>query len=192
MDTRNTTRAERATDAIGRTRRGAHSQTRSQRAVLGHAGILGTGRNAVGYAYCTRQDHVHIAPARAYTREPMTYGRERAIVRFAPRTSVGTGTVRTSHYDAWDGTRRILPSAPYVGGEAWRAAQRERTRNAPQGNAHTCEREHIERTPKCTCAAFGGVAHTHRTDDGIGYSQAPRITYAEVLRNIDARERLNV
>jgi len=160
----------------------------SQRATLGVRGTIGTGRNAVAYAYRTDgRAEVFVCPARAYTREPMT-ARERAIVRFAPRISEGTGTVRVAHYDPWDGTRRILPNAPYVGGEAWRAAQRERVRNAPQGDAHTCTRETRDVTRRCTCASFGGAKHTHRTDDGIDYAQAPRLTYTEVLARIAARD----
>ena len=161
----------------------------SQRGTLGTRGVIGTGRNAVAYAYRTDgHAEVFVCPARAYTREPMTYGRERAIVRFAPRMAEGTGSVRVAHYDPWDGTRRILPNAPYVGGEAWRADQRARVRNAPTGNAHTCTRETRDVTRRCTCAAFGGAKHTHRTDDGIAYAQAPRLTYADVLARIDARE----
>jgi hypothetical protein len=159
----------------------------SQRATLGTRGVIGSGRNAVAYAYRTNGSGVFVCPARAYTREPMT-ARERAIVRFAPRTSTGTGTVRVAHYDPWDGTRRILPNAPYVGGEAWRAVQRERVRNAPQGTAHTCARETRDVERRCICAAFGGERHTHRRDDGIDYAQAPRLTYAEVLARIAARD----
>lgn len=161
---------------------------RDVRAMLGETGAIGTGRNAIAYAWCKRGEHFHIAPARAYAREPMTYGRERAIVRFAPRDTVGTGDVRTREYDPWNGTRRILPDAPYVGGEAWRAAQRARVRNAPTTRAHTCERETANRTPKCDCAMFGGAPHMHRTDDGIDVTQAPRLTYAEVLARIAARD----
>jgi len=161
----------------------------SQRATLGVRGTIGTGRNAVAYAYRTDgHSEVFVCPARAYTREPMAGTRARAIVRFAPRMAEGTGTVRVAHYDPWDGTRRVLPDAPYVGGEAWRAAQRERVRNAPTGNAHTCTRTERDTTPRCTCAAFGGSKHTHRTDDGIAYAQAPRLTYADVLARIASRE----
>lgn len=167
----------------------AHTRTQSQRTVLGMRGTLGEGRRAVAYAYCERHAHVNIAPANAYTREPMT-ARERAIVRFAPRMSEGTGPLRVREYDPWNGTRRILPNAPYVGGEAWRADQRERVRNAPTGHAHTCASERREVTRKCTCAAYGGAPHAHRTDDGIAHSQAPRITYADVLARINAREHL--
>jgi hypothetical protein len=179
------TMAGRTTGSVSRT----DARLPSQRATLGMRGVLGTGRNAVAYAYRSHGDGVNICPARAYTREPMAGRRERALVRFTVRTSVGTGTARTSHYDPWDGTRRILPNAPYVGGEAWRREQRERVRNAPQGTAHTCPSERRDVTRKCTCAAFGGVPHQHRTDDGIAYAQAPRMTYAQVLANIDARER---
>jgi hypothetical protein len=139
----------------------------SQRGTLGMRGTIGSGRNAVAYAYRSKGDGVYICPASSYTREPMSYGRERAIVRFRTRTSVGTGDVRTGHYDPWDGTRRILASAPYVGSEAWRRDQRERVRNAPTGHAHTCERERRDVERKCRCASFAGAPHTHRTDDGI-------------------------
>jgi hypothetical protein len=160
----------------------------SRRNVLGMRGTLGSGRNAVAYAYRTQGDGVYICPARAYTREPMSYGRERAIVRLDPRTSVGTGVARIGHYDPWDGTRRILASAPYVGSEAWKRAQRERVRVEITTQAHTCTRERRDVTRKCTCASFGGAPHTHRTDDGIAYAQAPRMTYAQVLARINARD----
>jgi hypothetical protein len=39
--------------------------------------------------------------------------------------------------------------------------------DTPHAPAHTCPREHRDVTRKCRCAAFGGVAHTHRTGDGI-------------------------
>jgi hypothetical protein len=161
----------------------------SQRGALGMRGVLGEGRRAVAYAYRSTGDGVYVCPARSYTREPMAGTRERAIVRFAPRTSVGTGPVRERAYDPWDGTRRILASPMYVGSESWRRVQRERVRNAPTGNAHTCPSERRDVTRKCTCASFAGEPHTHRTDDGIAYAQAPRMTYAQVLARIDARER---
>ena len=187
----------------------------SQRTTLGDAGTLGTGRTAVGYAYCRNQAHVHIAPARAYTREPMAGTRERAIVRFTVRTSVGTSPVRERHYDAWDGTRRILPSAWYVGSEQHKRDQRERVRNAPDTQAHTCPRERRDVTRRCDCDALrylGTARHDHddayddvptggpctRTHANVGqqracdlvraHARALRINaYVDTVRRIDAR-----
>lgn len=148
---------------------------RAVHTVLGERGAIGSGRNAVAYAFHTRCGAYHIAPVRAYTAEPHA-PHARAIVRMGAYDAEGTGDVRVS--DPWDGTRSPIGAhravrATLTGARDARVlaywndrTARERAAHAPYVVPHVCERERTERTRRCTCAAFGGERHTHRPGDG--------------------------